>query len=532
MTSLVPATPISLRSPSLFSLLLRSAQEQPDRLALIDGDTGDRATYAQLRDTVVALGAGLVAAGVRPGDRVAILAKNSKAYVELLWAIARVGAICVPMNVRLNPRELAANLRDCAPAAIITDIALVTSADAACTEADVPRRWIIGEAVPGWTSLAEVTADLDEAALAQAAAHADEVDGESTGTLLYTSGTTGQAKGCALAQRTWPHYAMNLAAALRMDRDDVYLALLPYFHVAGLGMVMSQLILGGTVVTQSVPDPARMHTLIDEHDVSVVFVVPGISAPFVEHSAARPSSVRLVVTGAGLERRDIPAQVRTRLGATCIAIYGQTEAGTYLTWATEAQLVADPATYGQVMPAMAYRIVNVDGADAADGEPGELLVRGGSVMQGYWNRPEATAETLADGWLHTGDVFVRTPDGHVRMVDRAKYLIKTGGENVYPQEVENVLRTHPAVADVAVVGVPHEHWGEAVKAFVVPAGGDEPSRQELSQWVRQEVAGYKVPKYVEFVGEIPRNVSGKVLKGDLAERPVLDEHLAEHGSTP
>lgn len=530
MTVLVP--PAGLSSPSLFTLLLRMAQEQPDRLALVDGDSGDRATYSQMYDNVVALGAGLSAAGVRPGDRVAILALNSKAYVELLWAIARVGAISVPMNTRLNPKEVAANLRDCSPVAIVTDSALVASADAACANAEVPRRWIIGDDAPGWTRLADLTTGIDATDLDDAAALADAVDGQTTGTLLYTSGTTGDAKGCALAQRTWPHYAMNIAAALRMDREDVYLALLPYFHIAGLGMVMSQLVLGGTVVTQSVPDPGRMHALIEEHDVSVVFVVPGISAPFVEHPSARPSSVRLVITGAGLERRDIPSLVRTRLGARCIAIYGQTEAGTYLTWATEEQLAADPATYGYVMPAMAYRIVTETGVDAEPGEPGELVVRGGSVMQGYWNRPEATAQTLADGWLHTGDVFVRTPDGRVRMVDRAKYLVKTGGENVYPQEVENVLRTHPAVADVAVVGVPHEHWGEAVKAFVVPAPDAEPTPEELSQWVRQEVAGYKVPKYIEFVDQIPRNVSGKVLKGDLAERPVLDEHLVERRQTP
>ncbi len=530
MTVLAP--PVCLSSPSLFTLLVRSAEDQPDRLALVDGDTGDRATYSELRDAVVALSAGLTAAGIGRGDRVAILAKNSKTYVELLLAVARVGAISVPLNIRLNPKEVSANLRDCSPAAIVTDTALMASADAACADADVPRRWIVGDAAPGWTPLADLTTGLVAADFDQAAARADEVDGETTGTLLYTSGTTGDAKGCALAQRTWPSYATNLAAALRMDRDDVYLALLPYFHIAGLGMVMSQLILGGTVVTQSVPDPTRMHALIDEHDVSVVFVVPGISAPFVEHPDARPSKVRLVVTGAGLERRDIPSLVRTRLGATCIAIYGQTEAGTYLTWASEAQLAADPATYGFVMPAMAYRIVTDAGVDAEFGEPGELLVRGGSVMQGYWNRPEATAQTLADGWLHTGDVFVRTPDGRVCMVDRAKYLIKTGGENVYPQEVENVLRTHPAVADVAVVGVPHEHWGEAVKAFVVPAADANPAPAELVQWVRKDVAGYKVPKYVEFVDDIPRNASGKVLKGDLAARPVLDEHLVGHQPTP
>ena len=348
-----------------------------------------------------------------------------------------------------------------------------------------------------------------------------EPTGEDTCTLLYTSGTTGTAKGCMLAQRSWVGYSQNLAIAMRMTSDDTYLAFLPFFHVAGLGMLLSQLVLGGTVVTQASPEPARLHELVKQHGVTIVMLVPGPSLPFVTHpEAAAPgeTTLRLFVSAIGLEQQAVIDAATQRLGVEFCGIYGQTESGTKTTWATADEIRAHPGTYGRVMPSLAYRIVDTNDDDVADGEPGELLLRGSTIMQGYWNRPEATAETLKGGWHHTGDVFVHEGGGMLRMVDRTKYLIKTGGENVYPQEVENVLKTHPDVADVAVVGIPDPKWGETIKAFVVSGTGEDLSRSDLDAYVRQSIAGYKAPRYIEFVTDIPRNVSGKILKNDLAAR--------------
>ncbi len=322
-----------------------------------------------------------------------------------------------------------------------------------------------------------------------------------------------------LPQRSWIGYAQNLAASFRLGRDDVYLAFLPFFHVAGLGTMFSQLVLGGTVVTQAAADPAQMHAAVQRYAVTVVFLVPGISQAFVAHpDGARSSTIRMFISAAGLESDAVAEAVAGTFGAEYVGIYGQTESGTKTTWVTADQLRRHPGTYGFVMPGLVYRIVDKDDNDVPPGEPGELVLRGSTLMQGYWNRPEESAETLRNGWHHTGDVFVSEGDGLVRMVDRTKYLIKTGGENVYPQEVENVLKAHPDVTDVAVIGIPDPHWGETVKAFVVPRDGVDVSSSGLDAFVRGSIAGFKAPRFIEFVETIPRNVSGKILKNELAAR--------------
>ncbi len=507
---------MALASPALPEFLRRHAFERPDHVAVIDGGTGESVTYAALLDRVCALASGLRESGVAPGDRVGIVAMNSLSYVELLWALAELGAIAVPLNLRLHPKEAAANLTDAGASGIVADAAMGQLAAAIVAQVDIPLKLTLGAATPGWVSVDSIRGP------GGSTARIGEPTGETTCTLLFTSGTTGRAKGCQLPQRTWTGYALNMAAAIEMSRDDVYLALLPYFHVAGLGTLLSQMALGGTVVTQATADPAQMYRLIEQHGVTIVFVVPGITGPFMDYPGASETdtdSLRLVITAAGLDRDGLVDEVAERLGADVVTIYGQTESGTKITWATSDQLRANPGTYGSAMPGVVYRIVDADDNDVADGEAGELVIRGGTVMNGYWGRPEATAETLRGGWHHTGDTFVHEGEGLLRMVDRTKYLIKTGGENVYPQEVENVLRTHPQVADVAVIGIPDPDWGETVKAFVIPAAGVELSRADLDAWVRESIAGYKAPRFIEFTTDIPRNESGKILKNVLADRP-------------
>lgn len=512
------ATVTSATSLSLPQYLRRHAKERPAQVAVIDGATGESVTYADFLARVESLAAGLRAAGLDAGSRVGIVALNSLGYVELLWALAELEAIAVPLNLRLNPIEAAANLADAGAAALVTDAAMAPLADAILAQQDIPLRLTLAEAKQGWISIQDLRATGDKVR--------GQATGESIATLLFTSGTTGRAKGCELRQRTWTGYAMNMAATIRMAPNDVYLALLPYFHVAGLGTLFSQMCMGGTVVTLAAADPAKMYRLIEQHRVTIVFVVPGISGPFLDSPAASAhdvSSLRLLISGAGMERPGIADQVAERLGADYVAIYGQTESGTKITWATAEQVRANPRTYGSVMPGLVYRIVDAEDQDVPHGEPGELVIQGGTVMSGYWNQPEATAETLRGGWHHTGDTFVHDGGGMLRMIDRTKYLIKTGGENVYPLEVENALRTHPEVADVAVIGIPDPEWGETIKAFVVPTAGATPSRTALADWVRTTIAGYKTPRFIQFIDAIPRNESGKVLKHPLAEHPTDPE---------
>lgn len=514
----------ALWSPPLTDYLRSHAWHTPDKVAVVDGATHESLTYRDLIGQIEARGDALRRAGVRAGDRVGILSANSLPYVVLLLALADMGAIAVPLNTRLHPQEMADNLVDAGAAALVTSVDLAPAATAVADLAGVTGRLVLAGAAPGWSPLVPLTQG-EGPGEGPGATAGRAVSGTDVATLLYTSGTTGRAKGCMLMQQSWTGYAQNMTVALRMSADDTYLAFLPYFHVAGLGLMLSALVLGGRVVTQAAADPGQMHAAIRRYGVTVVMVVPGISGPFATHPDAvhgHDSTLRLVVSGAGLEHASVIDAVSTRLGVEYIGIYGQTESGTKVSWATAEQIASAPGTYGRVMPSLAYRLVDGDDHDVPAGVPGELVLRGGTIMRGYWGNPQATEQTLRGGWHHTGDVFVQDEDGLLRMVDRTKYLIKSGGENVYPQEVENLLKSHPDVADVAVAGVPDAQWGETVKAFVVPGPDGPPSRAALDEFVRTSLAGYKAPRYIEFVDAIPRNVSGKILKHELAARPTDD----------
>jgi acyl-CoA synthetase (AMP-forming)/AMP-acid ligase II len=502
--------------------LKRHRIERGNAVAVVDGLTGESITYRDLHDRASRVAGWLVRHGVGHGDRVACLSLNSKGYTEFFLALAWIGAVAVPLNIRLNPKELKFIIEDSGAKTIFTDGQLVELAQASIS--GIPAIGLkILNAGPrdGWTAYGELARDDNPPC---------EPDGNVTGhtlfMLLYTSGTTGEPKGCMIPQRSWTGYATNMAACFRMGPEDVYLAFLPYYHVAGFGTAFSQLILGGTVVTAPAPNPKLFYGLIAKHRVTIVFLVPGISAAFVFDEARKgtdTSSLRTFISGAGLEKPELPDVVERTFGAKYYGIYGQTESGSKITWATADMIRADPATYGRVMPFFDYRIVDDQDREVPPGKVGELCIRGDTVMSGYWNRPEATAETLRNDWHHTGDLFVLMENGQVKMVDRKKYLIKTGGENVYPQEVELVLLRHPAIADAAVVGIADAKWGEAVKAFVVLKEGASPSRMEIADFVGESIAGYKKPRFIAFVKAIPRNVSGKILKNELAGLETPDE---------
>jgi fatty-acyl-CoA synthase len=515
------------KPPFLYSVPFRYCLKQhcvarKDQTAIIDGLSGDAITYGELYDRVSRMAGWLTHHGVRHGDRVACLALNSKAYTEFFFALAWIGAVAVPLNIRLNPKELEFIIQDSGARAIFACSAMVASAEAAVAGLPaVELRILNAPAKAGWLAYEELTRVENEPIEME-----EEVSGDTLFMLLYTSGTTGKPKGCMIPQVSWTGYAVNMAACFRMGAQDVYLAFLPYFHVAGFGTAFSQLILGGTVVTAPMPDPKLFYRLIEKYRVSIMFLVPGISAAFVYDDARKGtdiSSLRTFISGAGLEKPDLVNAVEEHLRAKYYGIYGQTESGSKITWADAEMIRKDPTTYGHVMPFFEYRIADDEDRELAPGRVGELCIRGQTVMQGYWNHPEATAEALKNDWHHTGDLFMLMENGQVKMVDRKKYLVKTGGENVYPQEVEQVLLSHEAIGDAAVVGIPDDKWGETVKAFVVMKEGKSLSRREIADWVGSSIAAYKKPRFVEFVQTIPRNVSGKILKNDLTARPTSDD---------
>lgn len=503
----------------LRDILIRNDQIWPTRTAILD-EAGP-ITYRELFRRVNQVCGVLWSLGVRPGDRVAILMENNTEYIELLLALAHMGSIAVPLNTRLTARELIFILNDAEASLLVTSPALQHIAEESRAQARSIRHGLIVDAedsvgqFQSYQTLGALASPLQPDMI-------PELNEDSTVILLYTSGTTGAPKGCMTTQRSWIGNNMNMAMAFSISADDRYLALLPFFHVAGLGTLFSHLHAGGTVVPMAKYSPAGVALMVEKHHISVAFLVPPMLQQLLSLENREQydlSSLRIIIGGAGFEPAWVSERVEDELDAKFYGIYGQSESGNIVTAATRLEIGKRPSTYGYELPGFRVRIVNDAGEEVPVGVRGELTLRGPSLMTGYWKRPEATQETLGGDWLHTGDIFVRHPDGALEMIDRKKYIIKTGGENVYPAEVEHVLATHPAVADVSVIGIAHPVWGETVKACIVLHPGHNPSRLELASWCRERLAGYKIPRYIEWMEEIPRNHSGKPLKNLLEQRP-------------
>lgn len=466
---------------------------------------GRRRTYGELAGRVERLAAVFAAAGVRAGSRIALLTPNTPEALETAFAASLLGACVVPFNVRLAPPEIRFQVEDAAAEHAVVHPRLETLARDAGLLA--LTTWMAGD-------------DLDaRLAAATGGAPAPRPADDAPVMQLYTSGTTGRPKGCLLTNRGWVTAAANAAHAFGLTGADRLLGALPLFHVAGYGTALGHLAVGGTVVLPSGADPDETWTLTAEHGVTVA-IFPRGTRRALRHPDARP--VRLVFGMAGTERRET-LEALAEFGCDYRGVYGSTEAGNFVTVSDLAGELERPGSVGRPLPAFDVEVA------APRGEVGELLLRGPSIMAGYAGLPEATAAALRDGRLHTGDLVRVDDDGYLSFVDRAKDMIKTGGENVYSAEVERVLLGHPAVADAAVLGVPDRRWGEAVKALLVVREPVVP--EQLDAYCRERLGGFKRPRWYEFVAAIPRNHSGKILKRELraAHDPAAAIRLAERG---
>lgn len=470
----------------------------PDRIALVHGE--ERITYAELAARTAAVAAGLRRLGVRRGDRVGYLGPNHPAYLETLFATAALGAVFVPVNTRLAAPEVEFVLSDAGVSV------LVHAGDRAGTGPVVREHLVLGGSYEelreaGSGQLPDEPVGLDDPCL-----------------IMYTSGSTGRPKGAVLSHGNLTWNCVNVLVESDLAGDEVVLVAAPLFHAAALGMsCLPALLKGGACVLVESFDPAETLELIARHRVTTLFGVPAMY----EAVAAQPawetadlSSVRTLLCGGS----PVPSPTIRRYldrGLVFVQGYGMTEAapGVLLldreAVRTKAGSAGVPSFFTDVRLA------------ALEGEPdgrGEILVRGPNVMLGYWNRPEATETALAGGWLHSGDVATVDGDGCYTIVDRLKELIISGGENVYPAEVEAALCEHPDVELCAVVGVPDEKWGEVPHAVVVARPGAEVTEDGLRGFARTRLAGYKVPRRVEFWPELPRTGSGKVRKTEVRER--------------
>jgi acyl-CoA synthetase (AMP-forming)/AMP-acid ligase II len=475
-----------------------------------------RLTYAELDRRADRAAGLLAAAGVKPGDRVAWLGRSTEAFFEVFFGAAKARVCLAPINARLAVPEIAFILQDSGADVFFVTPEFFDVAEQVVAEVDRPIRCIgVGAARAGFESY-EVLREGAPAPPADAPRAEDDV------LQLYTSGTTGLPKGVRLNN-------LNYAAFLRLRTqvegfnygpDDTVLIVMPLFHVAGTNISFAGLAAGGRVILLPEFRPAEVLRLIEAEQVAHIFLVPAminmlLQAPEIETTDL--SSLKTVAYGASPIGEAVLASAKDRFGCGFIQFYGMTEttgAGTYL--APDAHRGELLRSCGQAWPELSVRILDEAGEEAAEGEIGEIAIQGEIVMAGYWNRPEATAATVsAEGWLRTGDAGYRNAEGYVFVHDRVKDMIVSGGENIYPAEVENAILGCPGVADAAVIGVPDERWGEAVKAIVVPAPGAAPDPEAVIAWARQRIAGFKAPKSVDFIDVLPRNASGKVLRREL-----------------
>ena len=492
--------------------LASHAESTPDKPAVILGDrTLDFATLHERANRVAHAFREL---GCRAEDRVAVMSYNSIETFETASGLRRADHVIVPINYRLRGSEIAYVVNDSGARAVVAGPEHVDAVEAARREITGERAFVaIGDRVPpGWVSYAGLLASAPAGPVAGA-----ETSGLGP-SMIYTSGTTGRPKGA------WRPHGVNLENVLQiisifeLDSSDVHLTCGPGYHSAVSFFSALHSLLGATVVLQPKFDAAGALDLIERHRVTTTFMAPILLQRLVDEQERRPrdtSSLRALLLGAAPCPQSLKARAEAVLGQVLWEFYGATETGINTVLRPKDQL-RKPGSCGTAVPGQEIRLVKDDGAEAGVGEPGEFMVRN-SWLAEYYHRPDATQGSLHDGFFSVGDVAFRDAEGYYHICDRRVDMIITGGVNVYPAEVEAVLAAHPAVADAAVIGVPDAEWGEAVKAVVALRPGASVAAEQLIAYCGEQLAGYKKPRSVDFVDELPRDAAGKLLKRRIRE---------------
>jgi long-chain acyl-CoA synthetase len=507
----------AVRVTTIADIVRRFAAETPDNLAIEFGDS--RMSWRDLDRRSNRCASALQALGIGAQDRIAFLAKNCVEYFEVAFAAAKLNAVVVAVNWRLTPAEIAYIVNDArAPVLIAGHDFFETTASIRKELAHVKHVVAIGSH-PGWIAYErwlEQAGDRDP----HAPVTQDDVCMQ-----LYTSGTTGLPKGVLTTNVNLFTLLGNAQAAWRFDRSSVNLVCMPLFHIAGCEWALAGMELGAATILVRDFDPAQILDLMQNKSITNVLFVPamlGFMARVLGAEARQFPALRSIVYGASpITDETLLAAMRT-FKCEFVQLYGMTETTGAITELTAADHdPAGPKSYllrsaGKPFPWVDLRIVDAEGRDCAAGEVGELWTRSAQNMLGYWNKATETGATLtADGWLKTGDAGYIDKDGYVFLTDRVKDMIVSGGENIYPAEIENILAAHPAIAEVAVIGVPDDKWGETVKAVVALKAAAQANAADILAFGRANLAGYKCPTSVDFIAALPRNPSGKVLKKDL-----------------
>jgi fatty-acyl-CoA synthase len=456
--------------------------------------------------------------GIRKGERVAVLLYNSNAYLEVYFALAKLGAILVPLNFRLKGTELEFILKDSGSETLLVgeefvDVVRSIKSNIPVKEANYIG---VGETIPSWMINYEKTIENKST---QEPRVGGAIGGEDPHMIMYTSGTTGFPKGAILSHRKTFFNALNANIYYGLIPNDIFLVTRPLFHSGGLLVESSPMLYkGGTIIIKKRFKPVEILETIEKYKVTVVEPPATLLNFILEQCDVKKydlSSVKCWFTGG---ERVSPSLLKEcqKFGIIVSQLFGQTETST-ITWLPMSEAsrkfgsVGVPVFHGDI------KIVNEEGVDVKPGEVGEIVVSGPTLMSGYWGRPEATDETIKDGWLHTGDLAKVDEEGFFYITDRKKDVIISGGENIYPAEVEKAFLENPKISDVAVVGIPDERWGEVGIAFVVLQEGEKMTEEEALRFCEERMAKYKIPKSVKFLKELPQTASQKIMRYKLRE---------------
>jgi 4-coumarate--CoA ligase len=508
-----PLPDVIIPEQALTPFTLARVADLADKPALIDGTTGRTLTYAQLDDAVRRLAGGLVAAGMEQGEVLAIMAPNCPDYGVVFHGVAMAGGVVTTVNPTYTAGEVHHQLVDAGATRLVTIPAFLETATAAMADTGVRELFVIGGA-EGHRSLDDL--------MGEPLAEQVPVDLDSVVVLPYSSGTTGLSKGVMLTHRNLVSNIVQSLASITMTHDDSFVAVLPFFHIYGMQVLMNMgLRAGATIVTMPRFDLELFLQLHQEHGLTRGFVAP----PMVVALAKLPivdnydlSALHTIFSGAAPLSAELALEAGTRLGCEVVQGYGMTELSPVSHATPSGQF--KPGSVGVTLPQTETRIVDPATQDPLGiDQDGEVWVRGPQVMQGYLNNPAATKNTIdADGWLHTGDIGHVDADGHLFIVDRLKELIKYKGFQVPPAELEALLLTHPKVADAAVIGRPDDEAGEIPSAFVVLKEGAKATAEEIQEFVAGQVASYKQVRELTFIDAIPKSASGKILRRVLRDQ--------------
>ena len=503
--------------------LTKRAHLNPDLEGFIDVASGRRITFAEWNAGANRAAALLRARGVVKGDRVALLMLNCPEFAECFFGLAKIGAVVVPLNIRLVADELAYILNDSGATILIYGeefAAAVADLEARGAAGTRVKHWLHVAAPDGGAPRADFAEDYNE--LRAEASDAEPTVGAEEDDLLYimyTSGTTGLPKGVVHTHNSAIWACITITTTSEMRYRDRYLLMLPAYHVGALTPLTGNVYRAVTSVVMRSFDPLRAWELIDAEKITVALAVPAMLV-FMDQvpdtGRFDTSQLRWIMSG-GAPVPVTMIEAFAKRGIEVHEVYGLTEVCGPACLISPEDALTHAGSTGKAFFHTEVRVVDEDGKDVPPDTPGEVVVSGKHVMKEYWNQPEATAETLRDGWLHTGDVAVRDGEGFVYIRDRTKDMIISGGENIYPAEIENVILSHPKVRDVAVIGQPSDKWGE-VPLAVVAAADDTLAADDVMGHCVGKLARFKLPKAVEFIDEVPRNPTGKILKRLLRDR--------------